>query len=83
MARKAEQYVVGILFSTKSETTIKYITSVQNEPKIAKWDDGEDAIIFSKDYAKDLAWGLCVNGYAAVPIIKADYLNLANPKKEE
>ena len=34
---------------------------------------------FAKDYAKDLAWGLCVNGHAAIPMLKADYLNLTNP----
>lgn len=83
MARKAEQYVVGILFSTRTETTIKYITSVQIEPKVAKWDDGKPAMTFSKDYAKDLAFGLCVNGYAAVVMIKADYLDLRNPESEE
>ncbi len=81
MARKAEQYAIGILFPTRTETTIKYVTSVQTEPKVAKWDDGETAMTFSKDYAKDLAFGLCINGYAAIPIIKADYLNLINPER--
>lgn len=83
MARKTEQYVIGILFPTRTETTIKYVTSVQTKPKVAKWDDGEPAITFSKDYAKDLAFGLCVNGYAAVVMIKADYLDLRNPESEE
>ena len=44
MAKKAEQYVVGILFPTKTETTIKYVTSIQTEPKVAKWDDGKEAM---------------------------------------
>lgn len=83
MARKPEQYVIGILFPTRTETTIKYVTSVQIEPKVAKWDDGEPAMTFSKDYAKDIAFGLCVNGYAAVVMIKADYLNLKNPERKE
>lgn len=83
MARKSEQYVIGILFPTQTETTIKYVTSVQIEPKVAKWEDGEPAMTFSKDYAKDLAFGLCVNGYAAIPMIKADYLELSNPESEE
>ena len=84
MARKAkEEYVVGILFPTKTQTTIKYVTSVQTEPKIAKWDNGESAITFSKDYAKDLAFGLCMNGYAAITMIKPDYLTLVNPESNE
>ena len=83
MARKAkEEYVVGILFPTKTQTTIKYVTGVQTEPKVAKWDDGKEAMVFSKDYAKDLAFGLCINGYPAIVMIKPDYLTLVNPKAE-
>ena len=82
MARKTEQYVVGILFPTKTETTIKYVTSVQTNPKVAKWEDGKAAMTFAKEYAKDLAFGLCVNGHIAVPMIKADYLELVNPEGE-
>lgn len=81
--RKVEQYVIGILFPTKTETTIKFVTSVQTNHKVARWDDGEPAMTFSKDYAKDLAFGLCVNGYAAIVMIKADYLDLRNAEGEE
>ena len=84
MARKAkEEYVVGILFPTKTQTTIKYVTSVQTEPKVAHWTDDALAKTFSKDYAKDLAFGLCVNGYAAIVMIKPDYLTLVNPESNE
>ena len=83
MARKAEQYVIGILLSYEDRTEIKYVTSVQTEPKVAKWDDGKEAMTFSKDYAKDLAFGLCMNGYAAVVMIKPDYLDLRNPESKE
>ena len=84
MARKAkEEYVIGILSSYKDRTEIKYVTSVQTEPKVAKWDDGKEAMVFSKDYAKDLAFGLCVNGYAAIVMIKPDYLTLVNPESKD
>ena len=84
MARKAkEEYIVGILFPTKTQTTIKYVTSVQTEPKVAKWTDDALAKTFSKDYVKDLAFGLCVNGYAAIVMIKPDYLTLVNPGSED
>ena len=82
MAKKAEQYVIGILLSYKDRTEIKYVTSVQIEPKVAHWEDGKQAMEFSKDYAKDLAFGLCANGYAAIVMIKPDYLTLINPKSE-
>ena len=81
--KSKEEYVVGILFPTKTQTTIKYVTSIQTEPKIAHWDDGKEAMIFSKDYAKDLAFGLCVNGYIAIVMIKPDYLTLVNPESNE
>ena len=83
MARKAEQYVIGILSSYKDRTEVKYVTSVQTEPKVAHWKDGKEAMAFSKDYAKDLAFGLCVNGYAAIVMIKPDYLTLVNPESNE
>ena len=83
MARKAEQYVIGILSSYEDRTEIKYVTSVQTKPKVAHWEDGKEAMAFSKDYAKDLSFGLCVNGYAAIVMIKPDYLTLVNPESEE
>ena len=80
MARKTEEYVVGILFPYKDRTEIKYVTSVSSEPKVAKWEDGKEAMTFSKVYAKDLAWGLTLNGNPAIIMLKESYLNLSNPK---
>ena len=79
MARKAEEYIVGILFPYKDRTEIKYVTSVSSEHKVAKW-DGKEAMTFSKAYAKDLAWGLTLNGNPAIIMLKESYLNLSNPK---
>lgn len=79
MARKTE-YVIGILFPYKDRTEIKYVTNVSSEPKVAKWEDGKEAITFSKAYAKDLAWGLTLNGHPAIAMLKESYLNLSNPK---
>ena len=83
MARKTEQYVIGILSPHKDRTEIKYVTSVQTEPKVSHWEDGKEAMAFSKDYAKDLAFGLCVNGYTAIVMIKPNYLTLVNPESED
>ena len=38
---------------------------------------------FSKVYAKDLAWGLTLNGNPAIAILKESYLNLINPEAAE
>ena len=83
MARKAEEYVVGILFPYKDRTEIKYVTSVSRISKTAKWDDGKDAMTFSKDYAKDLAIGIIWNGNPAIVMLKEDWLNLKNPEIRE
>ena len=83
MARKTEEYVVGILFTYKDRTEIKYVTNVSSEPKVAKWEDGKEAMTFSKVYAKDLAWGLTLNGNPAIAILKESYLNLINPEAAE
>lgn len=78
MANKKDIYVVGILETYEDRTEVKYVTNVENKPKVAEWKAGELAMEFSKEYAKDVAFGLCVNGYAAIPMLKADYLELRN-----
>ena len=83
MARKSEEYVVGILFAYEDRTEVKYVTEIDMQTKYAKWEAGKEAKIFSKDWAKDLAWALCLNGNPATPMIKPDYLNLVNPEKKE
>lgn len=80
---KRDEYVVGILFAYEDRTEIKYVTSIDMETKYAHWEDGKEAKIFSKDWAKDLAWALCLNGNAAIPMIKPNYLDLRNPKTKE
>lgn len=80
--KSTEEYVIGILFPTDNETTIKYVTEVQTDPKVAKWEDGKEAKTFSKDYANDLVFGLCTNGYPAISIIKTGCLLLKNPEKK-
>lgn len=78
MANKKDIYVVGILKTYEDRTEIEYVTNINISTKTAEWKAGELAMEFSKEYAKDLAFGLCVNGYAAIPMLKADYLELRN-----
>ena len=82
MSRKAEECVVGILFPYENRTEIKYVTSISSKSKVAKWEDGQNAMTFSKAYAKDLAWGLTLNGNPAIAMLKESYLHLENPKIE-
>ena len=43
---------------------------------------GKREMNFSKAYAKDLAWGLTLNGNPAIVMLKESYLHLENPKIE-
>lgn len=83
MARKAEEYVIGILFPYEERTEIKYVTSILNEVKVAKWEDGKEDMTFSKAYARDLAWALSFNGNPAIVMLKESYLTLKNPNTVE
>lgn len=83
MARKTDKYVIGILFAYEDRTEIKYVTKSDNIEKISYWEDGKEAMTFSKDDAKYLAWALTINGNPAIPMLKPDYITLKNPEKKE
>ena len=76
---KQELYAIGILFEGNK---IKYVTSL-GEHKTAHWSAGEEAMYFTKDWAKDMCIGFAWNGYTAIPILKQDFITLSNPPKEE
>lgn len=79
---KAQEYVIGILFSRENRTEVEFVIGVSNETKTATWEPGKKARVFSKSYAQDLAFGLVFHGYGAIVMLKPDYLNLENPEKE-
>lgn len=80
MAKKIK-YVIGIIGGNDNVNTIKYVTSIDTNTNVAKWESDKEAKVFdSKSYAEDIAFGLCVNGYGAVVMIKPDYITLKNPE---
>lgn len=79
MAKKIK-YVIGIIGGNDNVNTIKYVTSIDTNTNIAKWESDKEARVFDKSYAEDVAFGLCVNGYSAVVMIKPDYISLKNPE---
>ena len=74
--------MTGLLGSGRSELARVIYGADRNQSGTLKV-DGKEAKIFSKDWAKDLAWALCLNGNPAIPMIKPNYLDLVNPKKKE
>lgn len=80
MAKKIK-YVIGVIGGNDNVNTIKYVTSIDTNTNVAKWESNKEAKVFdSKSYAEDIAFGLCVNGYSAVVMIKPDYIALKNPE---
>lgn len=78
MARKREEYAIGILFTNGN---IRYVTEVLPH-HVAKWEDGKPAKYFSKETAKDMCMGFALNLISAIPILKQDWIDLENPEKE-
>lgn len=81
-AKRKADCLQNALDCFRSRTEIKYVTSISSKSKVAKWEDGQNAMTFSKAYAKDLAWGLTLNGNPAIAMLKESYLHLENPKIE-
>ena len=79
MAKKIK-YVIGIISVNDNANTIKYVTSINTNTNVAKWESNKEAKTFeSKSYAEDVAFGLCANGFNAVVMIKPDYITFKNP----
>lgn len=63
MAKKYFYYV--LVFTTSGA---KYVTGIK-ERNYAEWDELENPMVFNKNYAEDVAMGLCLNGYSAVEVM--------------
>ena len=69
------QYHVAII---TDDNKIKYVTSINNLTKLAKWEAGEKAMKLNSSVANDLMYGLRCNGYTAVVIRTLDFDELVN-----
>ena len=72
-------YYVGVL---NAENKINFVTRVDNQHKISYWTEGEKAKRFTLSYAKDLVFGLGLNGYNAVVITAPEYYEFKNTEGE-
>lgn len=74
---KTQHYFVAI----NTRKGLKFITSL-GDHHTAYWEDGKDAMKFTKDWAKDITVGLFWNGYEAVTILDVGY-QYSNPSEKE
>lgn len=71
-----KQYCVGVI--TGNGNQIKYVTKTDNAARMAAWEDGATAKIFTQARARDIAEGLFLNGYPAVVLEAPECLKLTN-----
>ena len=57
---------VAVFTEKNGVTTVKWVTST--EGSYAHWDAGKPAKQFAESYAKDIVFGLTLNGYAAAVV---------------
>ena len=62
MAAKYDHYVAVF----PENRSIKYVTGVDNHT--ALWEDDKPAMKFSESFAKDIVFGLTLNGYVSAVI---------------
>ena len=74
MAAKFNTYV-AVFFGDR----VKFVTGVDRNT--ASWEAGQPAKKFSEDFAKDIVFGLTLNGYAAAVIKVLNGVELQNGKE--
>ena len=61
---------------------ILFVTEILDR-NYAKWEEGKEAIEFTKTMAESMCVGFTWNGYTAMPILKVDYLKYRNLTESE
>ena len=62
------KYVYHIAVIDPSNNTLKFVTAVNNQTKVAKWEDDKPAKCFLKLAADAILFGLICNGFNAVVV---------------
>ena len=72
---------VAVFFYEDGEVYTRYVTGTPSR-NVAEWNPGEPAMKLSEDYAKDIVFGLTLNGHAAAVIKVLHGVELKNPGKK-
>ena len=84
MAKKKRwNYYIAVEFNyMKKPKEIRYVTDIDNAHRIARWDDGKEAMPMSLSCAEDIVFGLVCNYYKAFIVKAPCSFEFSNPKKE-
>ena len=80
MSPRFDTYV-AVFTEGGGKITTKFVTGVPGH-NTAEWKDGEPAMPLSESYAKDIVFGLTLNGHAAAVVKVLHGVELKNPKEE-
>ena len=72
---------VAVFFFEDGEVYARYVTGIPSH-NTAEWKAGEPAMLMSEDCAKDIVFGLTLNGYAAAVVKVLHGVELKNPDKK-
>lgn len=71
---------VAVFFNEDGEVYARFVTGIPSR-NMAEWKEGEPAMRLSESHAKDIAFGLTLNGHVASVIKVLHGVTLTNPKK--
>ncbi len=80
MTPRFDTYVAVFFEDDHGMTITKFVTSA--ERNTAHWEAGKEAHPFAESYAKDIVFGLTLNGYAAAVIKVLHGVELRNRPAE-
>jgi len=82
MTPKFDTYVaVFFLNATDLGPVVKFVTST--EGSTCRWDPGQEAMRVSEDWAKDIVYGLTLNGYSAAVLKVLHGVTLYNSETKD
>ncbi len=72
------KYAYHVAIIDPDTNSLKFLTSVNNQTKYARWEDDQPAKLFTKTAADDMLLGLVCNGHNAVVIKCPPHYDLSN-----
>ena len=69
---------VAVFTNHDGDIRTRYVTDIPAR-NMAEWNPGKPAMSLSESYAKDIVFGLTLNGYAAAVVKVLHGVTLANP----
>ena len=71
--------LVSVFTETAGTISARFVTSIPSR-SAAAWEPGKPAMVFSESYAKDIVFGLTLNGHAAAVVKVLHGVSFKNPE---